>query len=107
MDKGLTYNIGGKERKASARINTTLFLEMCRLMHFASDLVMAYKRDEEFRQHVDKIDDRMSFEAASMFLAGSLLNITQEWLGDWIEPHEWAKERAKKPAKTADETEEK
>lgn len=90
----IKYKIGNKEYEASHRIDTTVFLDRCRILHFAADMIVAYREDEKFRSQVDAIV-RMgaSFEVKSMLLGGSLQNILDQWLENgWYEPQELGEE---------------
>lgn len=87
----IQYKIGEKEYSASHPIKTTMFLERCRLLHFAADILLAYKIDDNFREGVDdQIGPFISnFTISGILLANSLNNVLDEWLDSgWFEPHE-------------------
>ena len=99
------YHIGDKTYKASARINTTLWLEMCRLTEFAAVMLIMYKENDDFREQVDAVYDRTPRgNMQSTLFSINLTHIAQKWLGSGlISENEWANERKRKTKKSADE----
>ena len=99
------YRIGDKTYKASARINTTLGLEMRRLTEFAAVMLIMYKENDDFREQVDAAYDRTPRgNMQSTLFSMNLTHIAQKWLGSgWISENEWAKEQKRKTRKSADE----
>ena len=90
---GTDYIIGGNEYEGKQHIETTMFLEICRISHIAADLLIAYKTQDKFRESVDGIIDSLRpTGAASLFLAVQLKDAVCGLLDGWFQPNELGEE---------------
>lgn len=89
VNNQLVFQIGENEYEGKQHIETTLFLEICRITNIAAELLYAYKTDKEFQKQVDfSLDSVKPADIGAMFLSVRLQDIVCKYLAEWLEPHE-------------------